>query len=167
VPSQWPSGGRSWHRDCNNDGHVDRYENRGENIMTLFDHTMQVLNRTLDLRGARHRVIVSNIANEETPGYRATDFNFLDSLQAAQRGQGPVTLAVTQGKHIGIRGEGLQGVVGKLSDVPAGDLPLDANSVNIELEMAKMSDNAGAYNGAARIMAIRFRQLMAAIRDAR
>lgn len=135
--------------------------------MKLFDHTMQLLHRTLDFRGARQRVIASNIANEETPGYRATDFNFLDSLQAAQRGQGPVTLAVTQGKHFGMRGDGLQRVVGKLSEAPAGDLPLDANSVNMELEMAKMSDNAMQYNGAATIMAIRFRQLMGAVRDAR
>lgn len=135
--------------------------------MKLFDHTMQMLHRTLDLRGARQRVIASNIANEETPGYRATDFNFLDSLQAAQRGQGPVTLAVTQGKHFGMRGDGIQRVVGKLSETPAGDLPLDANSVNMELEMAKMSDNAMQYNGAATIMAIRFRQLMGAVRDAR
>lgn len=135
--------------------------------MKLFDHTMQLLHRTLDLRGARQRVIASNIANEETPGYRATDFNFLDSLQAAQRGQGPVTLAVTQGKHFGMRGDELQRVVGKLSEAPAGDLPLDANSVNMELEMAKMSDNAMQYNGAATIMAIRFRQLIGAVRDAR
>jgi flagellar basal-body rod protein FlgB len=135
--------------------------------MTLIDHTMQLLHRTLDLRRAKHRVIISNIANEETPGYRATDFNFLDSLQAAQKGQGLVTLAVTQGRHIGPQGEGFQRVLGKLSDVPAGDLPLDANSVNIELEMAKMSDNASKYNGAATIMGIRFRQLMGAIRDAR
>lgn len=135
--------------------------------MKIFDHTMELINRTLDLRHAKHRVIVSNIANEETPGYRATELNFLDSLQAAQRGRGPVMLAVTQGRHIGPRGDGFQGVVGKLSDVPAGDLPLDANSVNIELEMAKMSDNATRYNSAASIMAIRFRHLMGAIRDAR
>jgi flagellar basal-body rod protein FlgB len=135
--------------------------------MTIFDRTMQLLNRTLDLRQARQRVIASNIANEETPGYRATDLNFHDSLQAAHRGRGPVTLAVTQGRHIGPRGEGLHRVVGKLDPVPAGDLPLDANSVNIELEMAKMSDNAMQFNSAASIMAIRFRQLMSAIRDAR
>lgn len=137
--------------------------------MMIFDRTMQLIHRTLDLRQARQRVIASNIANEETPGYRATDFNFQDSLQAAHRGQGHglVTLAVTQGKHFGPRGEGFQRVVGKLSDVPAGDLPLDANSVNMELEMAKMSDNAMQYNGAAAIMAIRFRQLMGAVRDAR
>ena len=135
--------------------------------MTIFDHTMQLLNRTLDLRQSRQRVIASNIANEETPGYRAVDFNFQDSLQAAQRGKGPVTLAVTQGGHMGVRGGAVQQVTGQLSPVPAGDLPLDANTVNIELEMAKMSDNAMQYNSAASIMAIRFRQLMGAIREGR
>ncbi|MEQ1845440.1 MAG: flagellar basal body rod protein FlgB, partial [Nitrospira sp.] len=83
--------------------------------MTIFDRTMQLVHRTLDLRQARQRVIASNIANEETPGYRATDFNFRDSLQSAQRGQGPVTLAVTQGKHFGPQGNGFQRVVGTLS----------------------------------------------------
>ena len=135
--------------------------------MTIFDRTMQLLNRTLDLRQARQRVIASNIANEETPGYRATDFNFQDSLQAAQRGRGPVTLAVTQGHHIGPRGDSIQRVVGKLGPVPAGDLPLDANSVNIELEMAKMSDNAMQYNAAAELLAKKFRGLLNAIREGR
>jgi flagellar basal-body rod protein FlgB len=135
--------------------------------MMLIDRTMQLLHRTLDLRQARQRVIASNIANEETPGYRATEFNFQDSLQAAQRGTGLVTLAVTQGRHIGLRGDPVEQVAGKLSPVPAGDLPLDANSVNIELEMAKMSDNAMQYNSAASIMAIRFRHLMSAIREGR
>jgi flagellar basal-body rod protein FlgB len=135
--------------------------------MMLIDRTMQLLHRTLDLRQARQRVIASNIANEETPGYRATEFNFQDSLQAAQRGKGLVTLAVTQGRHIGLRGDPAQQATGKLSPVPAGDLPLDANSVNIELEMAKMSDNAMQYNSAASIMAIRFRHLMGAIREGR
>jgi len=135
--------------------------------MTLIDHTMQLLHRTLDLRQARQRVIASNIANEETPGYRAADFNFQDSLQAAQRGRGPVTLAVTQSQHMGVRGDAVQQVTGDLNPVPAGDLPLDANTVNIELEMAKMSDNAMQYNSAASITAIRFRHLMGAIREGR
>ena len=135
--------------------------------MTIFNRTMQLLHRTLDLRQARQRVIASNIANEETPGYRATELNFQDSLQSAQQGRGPVTLAVTQGHHIGPRGNPVQQVTGQLGSVPAGDIPLDANSVNIELEMAKMSENAMLYNTAASIMAIRFRQLMGAIREGR
>ena len=135
--------------------------------MTIFDRTMQLLHRTLDLREARQRVIASNIANEETPGYRAADLNFQDSLQAAQRGKGLVTLAVTQGRHIGPRGDSVQRVMGKLGPVPAGDLPLDANSVNIELEMAKMSDNAMQYNAAADLLARKFRGLLNAIREGR
>ncbi len=135
--------------------------------MTIFDRTMQLLHRTLDLREARQRVIASNIANEETPGYRAADLNFQDSLQAAQRGKGLVTLAVTQGRHIGPRGDSVQQVMGKLGPVPAGDLPLDANSVNIELEMAKMSDNAMQYNAAADLLARKFRGLLNAIREGR
>ena len=136
--------------------------------MTIFDHTMQLLQRNMDLRSARQRVISSNLANEETPGYRASDLNFMDQLKSAQQGHLPVTLAVTQSSHIGPRGpQGVQAVTGTLSEVPAGDLPLDANSVNLELEMAKLSDNAMQYNAAASITAMRFRQLLSAIRDAR
>jgi flagellar basal-body rod protein FlgB len=136
--------------------------------MTIFDRTMQLLQRSMDLRSARQRVISSNLANEETPGYRASELNFMDQLQSAHKGRLPVHLAVTQSSHIGPRGlQGVQAVTGKLSEVPAGDLPLDANSVNLELEMAKLSDNAMQYNAAASITAIRFRQLISAIRDAR
>ena len=135
--------------------------------MTIFDRTMRLLERTLDLRSARQRVIASNLANEETPGYRANDLQFAQQLQAAHQGRFPLTMAVTQHQHIGLRGQGYQTVTGKLAEVPAGDLPLDANSVNLELEMAKSSDNAMQYNAAASITAQRFRQLLSAIRDAR
>lgn len=135
--------------------------------MELIDQTMQLLHRSLDLRSARQRVIASNLANEETPGYRASDLQFEQQLQAAQKGRFPLTMAVTQGHHIGLRGPGYQTVTGRLAEVPAGDLPLDANSVNLELEMAKSSDNAGQYSATATIMAQRFRQLLSAIRDAR
>ena len=136
--------------------------------MTIFDRTMQLLQRSLDLRSARQRVISSNLANEETPGYRASELNFMDQMRSAHKGHVPVTLAATQSGHFGLRSpQGVQTVTGKLSEVPAGDLPLDANSVNLELEMAKLSDNAMQYNAAASITAIRFRQLLSAIRDAR
>ena len=135
--------------------------------MELLDKTMQLLHRSLDLRSARQRVIASNLANEETPGYRANDLQFAQQLQAAHQGRFPPTMAVTQHQHIGLRGQGYQTVTGKLAEVPAGDLPLDANSVNLELEMAKSSDNAMQYNAAASITAQRFRQLLSAIRDAR
>ena len=136
--------------------------------MTIFDRTMRLLQRSLDLRSAQQRVISSNLANEETPGYRASELNFTGQLQSAHKGQLPVVLAATQSGHFGLRGpQGVQAVTGKLSEVPAGDLPLDANSVNLELEMAKLSENVMHYNAAATILAKRFYGLLNAIREGR
>ncbi len=136
--------------------------------MTIFDRTMRLLERTLDLRSARQRVIASNLANEETPGYRASELNFMDQLQSAHKGRLPITLAATQPRHFGLHGpQGMQAVTGKLTEVPAGDLPLDANSVNLELEMAKLSENVMQYNAAATILAKKFNGLLNAIREGR
>ena len=51
--------------------------------------------------------------------------------------------------------------------MPVNELPMDGNSVNLEMEMAKMSDNALNYNTAASMMSQRFRQLLSAIKDTR
>ena len=136
--------------------------------MTIFDKTMRLLQRSLDLRSARQRVIASNLANEETPGYRASELTFMDQLQSAHKGRLPIVLAATQSRHFGVHGpQGVQAVTGKLSEVPAGDLPLDANSVNLELEMAKLSENAMQYNAAATILAKKFHGLLNVIREGR
>lgn len=136
--------------------------------MRIFDRTIQLLQRSLDLRSARQRVIASNLANEETPGYRASELTFQDELRSAHRGHLPVVLAATHTRHFGLQGpQGVQAVTGKLGEVPAGDLPLDANSVNLELEMAKLSDNAMQYNAAATIIAKKFHGLLNAIREGR
>ncbi|MBX3237242.1 MAG: flagellar basal body rod protein FlgB [Nitrospiraceae bacterium] len=135
--------------------------------MNIIDKTMHLLERSLDLRGARQKVIAANIANEETPRYRATELNFGEALASAQRGKLPITLVSTHPTHIGPKGDGFQRVTGRIEEVGAGDLPLDANTVNIELEMAKMSDNAMQYNTAATIISMRFRSLLAAIREGR
>ena len=135
--------------------------------MNIFDKTLTLLERTLDLRGARQRVIASNIANEETPGYRAKDLEFQDALSSAARGTMPVAMRATHHGHMGGRADAVGGVGGRVEDVPAADLPLDANSVNLDFEMAKLMDNAMHYNTAATTMSLRFRQLLAAIRDAR
>ncbi len=136
--------------------------------MTIFDRTMRLLERTLDLRSARQRVIASNLANEETPGYRASELTFMDQLQSARKGRLPIVMAATRPGHFGVQGpQGVQAVTGKLGEVPAGDLPLDANSVNLELEMAKLSENAMQYNAAATILAKKFNGLLNVIREGR
>ena len=134
--------------------------------MQIFDKTMQLLEQNLDLRAARHRVIASNVANEETPGYRAKELQFLDALAAATHGKSGATLATTDVRHMGVQGQTGERVHGKLVELPSPELPLDANSVNLDMEMAKLGDNAVNYNAAATIVSMRFRQLIDAIRGA-
>src|SRR5256885_12164485 len=57
--------------------------------------------KALVLRAERQRAIASNIANADTPGYVARDFNFREALTAVTSGPSPMTLAsVSQGGHI-------------------------------------------------------------------
>ena len=135
--------------------------------MTIFDKSIRLIERTLDLRAARHQVIVSNIANEETPGYRSKDLRFQDALALAAQGRPGVSLAVTHGRHLDVRGDAVARTASRVVETGEGDLPLDANTVNLEFEMAKLSDNAMQYNTAATIMGARLRQLLGAIREGR
>jgi len=133
--------------------------------MTIFDRTIGLLERAMDLRGTRQRIIASNVANEVTPGYRAKEFQFKDALSQAAHGGSAVPVRVTHQGHIMPMG-GVH-ALGRITEVPAADLPLDANSVSLDTEMAKLTDNAMHYNTAATVTAMRLRQLLSAIRDAR
>jgi flagellar basal-body rod protein FlgB len=135
--------------------------------MRIFDKTMHLLAESMDLRAARHRVIASNIANEETPGYRAKELQFLDALSAATHDKAGAKLLTTDGKHLGATDPGSGAVQSRIVELPSPELPLDANSVNLDLEMDKLGDNAINYNAAATILSERFRQLIGAIRDIR
>ena len=55
---------------------------------TLFGPTHQLLSTSMQLRAARHEVLTANIANAETPGYSARDFEFSDILAGLVRPQG-------------------------------------------------------------------------------
>ncbi len=135
--------------------------------MQIFDKTMQLLEQSLDLRAARHRIIASNVANEETPGYRAKELQFLDALAAATHSKAGAQMAVTDARHLGSHGQAGGRVQGTLIELPSPELPLDANSVNLDMEMAKLGDNAINYNASATMLSMRFRQLLDAIRDVR
>ncbi len=132
--------------------------------MRIFDHTMEVMGRALDSRSARQRVIASNIANEETPGYRAKDLKFKEALAAARHPSGSVSLRVTHNRQLSSSGKQVDG---HIIEIPVADLPLDANSVNLDLEMAKLTDNAMHYNTTAELMARKFRGLLRVINEGR
>ena len=54
----------------------------------------------LDVRARRSEVLASNIANADTPHYKARDFDFAEALRGAQSGRGDVALIRTSSRHL-------------------------------------------------------------------
>ena len=67
--------------------------------MNIFDESFE-LARVLDLRMVQHRVSIANIANEETPGYRAKELHFKDALAAARQDAKGVIMHITNARHL-------------------------------------------------------------------
>jgi len=135
--------------------------------MPIFNSTINLLENTLDLRAARHRLLQSNIANQETPGYKAKDIDFEQELKRAVSGREAASLQpaghMTNAGHIPIITEhGMEPRVFERSSSVAG---VDGNSVGIESEMLKLSENTLKYNMAAKMLKGKFNMIMTAIKE--
>jgi flagellar basal-body rod protein FlgB len=108
-----------------------------------FDRAFSIHDDALLLRGRRSSVLASNIANVDTPNYKARDFDFGAMLKRAnQRQSGGVMLASTHRGHIAPRqGSGDPALMYRNPLHPA----LDGNSVDAHVEQAKFAENAMLY----------------------
>lgn len=131
----------------------------------IFGKTIGLLENLLDLRAKRHNLILSNIANQDTPHYKAKDLNFIDELRSAVKSDGGNLTATSPG-HIGWNGGGTH-VEGRIITKPSMTIGLDQNSVNIDRELADLAENGIMYNATAQIIGSKFKMLKNAIREGR
>ncbi|MEC4683822.1 MAG: flagellar basal body rod protein FlgB [Nitrospirota bacterium] len=110
----------------------------------LFDRTSDLLKVSLDIRSKRHLLLVSNIANQDTPGYMARDISFKSELARA----------VAEPAR-----DRLDHATGSLTINTDETVGNDLNTVNIELEMQKMASNTGNYNALASIVSWKYRMM--------
>lgn len=130
--------------------------------------------KALVLRAERQRVIASNIANADTPGYVARDLNFKDAMNAASSGglsassssaQGSGTNGMTNSRHIPLSG-GTIGTLGGASNLAytAQTQPsLDGNSVDLDRERANFVDNSVRYEATLRFINGQSKTILSAI----
>jgi flagellar basal-body rod protein FlgB len=95
----------------------------------LFDRTDELLQRSMDIRTSRHRVLSSNIANSETPDFAPRDIPFEKIMERTIALQSTMGLKRTHEKH-------LPG--GFPSEI---DIEKSSETVNIDKEMAKLAEN--------------------------
>ncbi len=119
--------------------------------------------RALALRSERQRLLASNIANADTPGYIARDMDFATALrQATGDSAVPSTLATSTPGHIaaatGARAEA------NLQYASPSQTNLDRNSVDMDRERAAFADNSVKYEATLRFINGNVRTMLDAIK---
>ena len=132
----------------------------------LFDRTVGVLNRALDYRVRNQRVISTNVANIDTPGFKPKHLKFDEELRRAV-GNENMPLAKTNGKHLpGLDESGLQDTASFVLE-SEGSSRLGDNSLDIDKEMAKMAKNNLLYEATVKMLSKKFELLKTAIEGRR
>ncbi len=96
--------------------------------------SVKKLEPRLDYTWKRHKVILSNIANADTPNYKAKDLKFREEVEK-------IPLKTTRSKHMKPSG----GERFKVVEIKRRLVGNDRNNVSIEEEMAKLTQNRIAY----------------------
>lgn len=132
----------------------------------LFNKQMGLLEKTLELRSKRNSMIAANIANRETPGYRAQDLVFEKELTRAFHSDQPGPLNVSDPRHFdGVDREPMEEVQGTQINSFNPDPRMDGNTVNLDTEMAKLAENQLMYQISIRFISRKFNSLKNAIME--
>ena len=132
-------------------------------MINRLTDTLNFQTNALVLRSERQRLIASNIANADTPGYVARDMDFARALreatgQAAAAGQMNTTAAAHLQPAAGARAEA------GLRYATASQTNLDRNTVDMDRERASFADNAVKYEATLRFINGSVRTMLEAIK---
>lgn len=131
--------------------------------INLFGGNFPLVEKSLSLRARRHELIVSNIANADTPNYKSFDMMVDDELQKGVRNTGKVQLNTTNRNHLRRSGAGSDQVTIHKNESNELSLRGDGNTVDIDTEMVNLSENNLVFRASARIMTKMFGALKTAI----
>ncbi|HWZ64794.1 MAG TPA: flagellar basal body rod protein FlgB [Steroidobacteraceae bacterium] len=130
-----------------------------------LDAYLGVHQDALKVYAQRTSVLANNIANADTPNYKAQDLDFRSVLAQAGSPNAPLALSTTNGAHLaptssdsaaGAPGSGLK------YRVPLAP-SLDGNTVDVQMEQSAFADNTVRYQAALSFLSGKFKELMTAI----
>jgi len=132
-------------------------------MTSRIDSALQFNQTALSLRSARQELLASNIANADTPNYKAKDIDFASALQGAMAGNtANLPLATTSISHLsGATGESVMGAPVMYRNVlqPSAD----GNTVDMDVERAQFADNALRYEASVMFVSSKVKDVLAAL----
>ncbi|MEI5638162.1 MULTISPECIES: flagellar basal body rod protein FlgB [unclassified Pseudoalteromonas] len=127
-----------------------------------FDKALGVHQHTMLIRSQRAEMLASNIANADTPGYKAKDIDFAGALKAAKAGQRSGNDMVrTDAKHLsgGTKMTNANELYRSPNQADTGD----GNSVDIQVERNLYTQNALEYQASLQFLSGKFSGLKKAL----
>ena len=132
-------------------------------MLNRINDTLDFQGQALSLRSYRQRLIAGNIANADTPGFVARDFDFAQALRQAAgalgAGQGATA---THARHLG--NGAADGAAPNLLYATPSQTNLDRNTVDMDRERAAFADNAVKYEATLRFINGHVRTMLEAIK---
>lgn len=130
----------------------------------LFTETLSLLEKSMNLRSLQHRVLASNIANIDTPNYKAVELAVSEEMNRNQKSVPGIQLIRTQPDHLPINNRPAVNVKLKAAKPPDFSLRGDGNTVDLDRTMGKLTKNTLLYRTAAQLIARKFSGLKNAIK---
>jgi len=124
-------------------------------ISKLFDQTVHLIQKSLDLRTLRHRVLSDNVAHSEVPNYPSKDIPFEKILERSSTKTSSIYLKTTHPDHLSL---GLEDEV-RVESVTEG--------INLDQEMAKLAENNLRFQAEVQALLKKFEALRTTISETR
>ena len=132
-------------------------------MLNRLTSSLDFQGQALILRSDRQRLIASNIANADTPGYVAREMNFSQALkEATGGGNAAARLATSRPGHIAAPAGGAGGDA-KLLYATNSQTSIDRNTVDMDRERASFADNSIKYEATLRFINGSVRTTLSAI----
>ncbi|HRH72104.1 flagellar basal body rod protein FlgB [Zoogloea sp.] len=113
-------------------------------MSSRLDEAMRFHQTALNTRAYRQQVIASNIANADTPNFKARDVDFREALKGALAGKsGNLALSTTSARHLAASGASPLEANLKFRNDQQG--AVDGNTVNMDVERSAFAENAIQY----------------------
>jgi flagellar basal-body rod protein FlgB len=123
-----------------------------------FDTALGIHPQALALREKRGEILAANLANADTPGYKARDMDFKSILK--QNMQLTQPMERTQANHFPTQ----QSLESHVMYRNPNQASLDGNTVEANVEQAKYAENAVQYQASLQFVSNKFSGLMLALR---
>ena len=131
-------------------------------MIESLDKLFQFHQNALNVRAFRQQLLASNIANADTPGYKARDIDFAAALRdvTAGRAVAAVSLRASSEKHVAgvTRGEPAA-VLYRSVQQPS----IDGNTVDMDVERNRFAENAVHYDANLTFLNSQIKLLLAAL----